>query len=137
MPTKTPAIPTVAPTPRLPPTATFTRVPPTPTALPTPTITPIPQPPARLAVRPPSGSNVVAPGTFTIANTGGQPLTWTATVTTGYALSATKGTLNPGQSVSVSVTVPPAATAAPLMGTIAIASNGGSATLTCSYAVIQ
>jgi hypothetical protein len=67
---------------------------------------------------------------FTITNTGGQSLTWSATISNGYHLSATSGTVAPGQSVSVTVTAPPpAAVAPPPTAAIAITSNGGNATL--------
>lgn len=120
--------PTATNTPVPPPTATNTPVPP-PTATntprpPTATFTPVP-PPAKLAAAP---ARVRAGTAFTITNTGGQPLTWQASVTNGYHLSATSGTVAPGQSVSVTVTAPPSA-GPPPVGTISITSNGGNATL--------
>lgn len=129
-PTHTPVPPTATFTPVVP-TATFTPVVPTATftpVVPTATFTPVPPPlpPAKLAAAPP---RVRAGTAFTITNTGGQPLIWSASVTGGYKLSSSGGTVAPGQSVSVTVTAPPAGVAAPPVGVISISSNGGSATL--------
>jgi RNA polymerase sigma factor (sigma-70 family) len=125
--------PTATNIPVPPPTATFTPVPlPTATNMPIPpptaTFTPVPPPPApaKLSAGP---ARVRAGSAFTITNTGGQPLTWSASVTNGYHLSSAGGTLVHGQSASVTVTAPPPGVAAPPSGTISITSNGGSATL--------
>jgi hypothetical protein len=84
-------------------------------------------PPAKLAAAP---VRVKTGSAFTITNTGGQPLTWQASVNNGYKLSQTSGTVAPGQSVSVTVTGPPPGGVATPLGTISITSNGGNATLT-------
>ncbi len=115
-----PQPPPAANTPVPPPTATFTPIPPTAT------FTPVPQP-ARLVVSPTSGSRIRSGSAFTLTNAGGQPLTWSASVTNGYTLNATGGTLAPGQSASVTVTAPPPGVAAPPSGAISVSSNGGGA----------
>ncbi|MBI2929695.1 MAG: S8 family serine peptidase [Verrucomicrobia bacterium] len=85
---------------------------------------------ANLSVQPTPGSLVVTPGTsfdasgivggpfapasvsYTLANAGGSSLDWTATVAADWlSLSATTGTLAPGASTTITVSINPAADA--------------------------
>lgn len=104
-PTTKPIIPTVTPDRAASPTVTPATSP-TPSANPTTT----PAPPV-LAVTKPSSPNIIAcqspngaTSTFSVANSGGSPLTWTATTPdVTYQINPATGTLAPGAQQSVSV----------------------------------
>ncbi len=85
---------------------------PTPSASPTSTTNPTPTPaPPVLVVSKPSSPNIIAcqspngaTSTFSVANSGGSPLTWTATTPdVTYQIDPATGTLAPGTQQSVSV----------------------------------
>ena len=111
------ALPTPTPTPTATPSPTPTPTPviiPTPTPRPTPTPTPTPTPPPKLAVSPtsfsvPNGCQSSPFGgswicTTTLTNEGQTPLTWSAS-SNGASVSPSGGTLSPGASVQVAITV--------------------------------
>ena len=80
---------------------------PSPTGPSTPAPTATPTPP-ELSVSPTSFSFAVCPPInhpqFTITNTGGTPLSWSASAgSSGYKLTPTSGNLDPGQQVSVTI----------------------------------
>jgi hypothetical protein len=86
------------------PTATARLSAATPTATTAPTATPVP---ATLSVQPTRitlSTCVAAQTQFTVSNTGGAPLSWSATASvTGYSLSPASGTLNGGSQQVVTV----------------------------------
>ena len=86
------------------PTATTRPAAATPSATLAPTATPVP---ATLSIQPTSitlSTCVAAQTQFTVANSGGAPLSWSATASvTGYGLSPSSGTLNGGSQQVVTV----------------------------------
>jgi hypothetical protein len=95
--TATPGNPSGGPTP--PPQPTNTPVPP-----PAPTATSAPAPPHLTATSPSEHcSNANWSNPIILKNTGGQSLTWSGSVPSGYTLTPSSGTLPAGQSVSVTI----------------------------------
>jgi hypothetical protein len=99
-----------------------------PTAVPVGTGTVVPAQ-AVLSVTPPAVNFLLtdcvvgAQKTFTVANTGGQPLSWsTSAVGNGYSISPTSGTLGAGQATPVTVTVTVSGIGNP--GTVTVSAPG-------------